>query len=220
MSDAVTTRASNPLLSRLGRLLEGVLNRAVDLDPDTRARLGDLEGRAITLDLGGGRTTGPALRIAVDCARLRVGPAFEGASALRVTSTLGGLLGIALARGREGALTPGALQISGDAELARRLEQVATRFAPDVDELFARAFGDVAGFRIARALRAALSWARTSARSLAGDVAEFLSEEGRDVVARAELEQFLDDVDGLRERSDRLEARVRRLQASSGAPRA
>jgi len=202
----------NPLLAVLGRALESVLNRAIDLDPDTRGRLDALDGRAVTLDLAGasGRAA-PALRIAVDAGRLRVGPAFEGDSALRVSATPGSLIGLALARGRDGALPPGRVSIAGDAELARRLEQLATRYAPDLDAAFARVFGDVAGFQIARAFRGAFAWSRKSAASLARDTAEFLTEEGRDLVARAELDTFLDDVDTLRERADRVAARVQRI---------
>ena len=78
-------RRPNPLLGVLGRALESVLNRAIDLDPDTRARLDDLDGRAVTLDLAGSSgQMAPALRLAVEAGRLRVGPAFEGDSALRV----------------------------------------------------------------------------------------------------------------------------------------
>ncbi|WP_395680209.1 SCP2 domain-containing protein [Dokdonella sp.] len=214
------SRRPNPLLAVLGRALETVLNRALDLDPDTRDRLAALDGRAVTLDLAGssGRMA-PALRIAVEAGRLRVGPAFEGDSALRVSATPGSLIGLALARGRDGALPPGRVAIAGDAELARRLEQIASRYAPDFDAAFARVFGDVAGFQIARAFRGAFAWSRKSAQALARDTAEFLTEESRDLVARAELDTFLDDVDALRERADRFAARVQRL-AQHGRARA
>lgn len=208
-------RAPNPLLAVLGRVLEAALNRALDLDPDTQARVAALDGRALTLDFKG---TPWSMRIAVEHARLAIGPAFGGASALRVAATPGALL--ALAWARDGGIVPGRVEIAGDAELARRLEQIATRFAPDIDEAFARAFGDVAGFQIARMLRRALAWSSASARTLAQDTAEFLTEEGRDLIAKPELENFLDEVDSVRERADRLNARVRRIAAQRGKPRA
>lgn len=203
-------RAPNPLLAMLGRGLEAALNRVVDLDPETRARLRALDGRALTLDFKG---AAPAMRLAVADDRLRIGPAFVGESALRVAATPGALLSLALSRGTDGSLAPGRVEIAGDAELARRLEQIATRFAPDFDEAFARVFGDVLGFQIARGIRQALAWSRRSVHSFAQDAAEYLTEESRDLVARPELEQFLDEVDGLRERADRLDARVRRIAA-------
>jgi ubiquinone biosynthesis protein UbiJ len=210
-------RRPRPLLALLGRALEAALDRMIDLDPETRAALRALDGRAVTVEFRG---TPLAMRIAVEGDRLAIGPAFAGDSALRVAASPAALLGLALARGREGAVTPGSIDIAGDAELARRIERIATRFAPDFDEAFARVFGDVAGFRIARGLRRALQGARDGARSFARDAAEFLTEEGRDLVAKAELDTFLDEVDALRERADRLEARVHRLAAQSGKPAA
>jgi ubiquinone biosynthesis protein UbiJ len=207
-------RTPNPLLHMLGRMLEAALNRILALDRDTQTRIAALDGRAITLDF---KSALPAMRIAVSGDRLRIGPAFAGDSALRVAATPGSLLSLALARGKDAALPPGRVEIAGDAELARRLEQLATRFAPDFDEAFARVFGDVLGFQVARAIRGGLAWSRTSAHAFAQDAAEFLTEEGRDLVAKAELESFLDDVDALREHADRLDARVRRLVARGPA---
>ena len=209
-------RKPNPVLAVLGRALESALNRLVDLDPETRSALRALDGRAITLDF---RSTPLAMRIAVDGARLAIGPAFGGESALRVMATPSALLALALSRGRDDATTPGRVDVAGDADLARRLERIARKFEPDFDEAFARAFGDVAGFQIARGVRRALATVRDGARAFAEDTAEYLSEEGRVIVPKAEVDVFLDDVDALRERTDRLEARVKRL-AARGKPAA
>jgi ubiquinone biosynthesis accessory factor UbiJ len=215
MPEAIPTparRTANPVLAILGRALETALNRVIELDPDTRGRLGVLAGRAITIDF---RDAFPSMRLSVEGDRLCVGPAFAGDSALRVAASPASFVALAMARGKE--MTPGRIDISGDAELARRLEQIASRFEPDFDEAFARVFGDVLGFQIARGVRRALQWSAKSARAFARDTAEFLTEEGRDLVARPELEQFLDDVDALRERTDRLESRLRRLASARAA---
>jgi ubiquinone biosynthesis protein UbiJ len=205
-------RTANPVLAILGRTLEAALNRIVELDPQTRDQLGALDGRAITIDFRGAL---PSMRMTVDGDRLCIGPAFEGDSALHVAASPASFLSLALARGKE--MTPGRIDISGDAELARRLERIATRFEPDFDEAFARVFGDVLGFQIARGVRRALDWSVNSARAFARDTAEFLTEEGRDLVAKPELEQFLDEVDALRERADRLESRLRRIASARAA---
>jgi ubiquinone biosynthesis protein UbiJ len=210
-----TSRQPNPVLAVFGRALEAALNRLVDLDPETRTALQALDGRAITLTF---RDTPLAMRIAVAGERLTIGPTFAGDSALRVAATPFALVALALARGRDEGFTPGKIEIAGDADLARRIERIASRFAPDFDEAFARAFGDVAGFQIARAVRNALAGARSAARALARDSATFLTEESRDLVAKAELDAFLDEVDEMRERADRIEARMRRLVAAGGKP--
>ena len=215
--DTATKRSPNPILRVLGRGLETALNHALSLDADTRKDLGTLDGRALRIDFRG---TGMAMRMAVDGQRLVVGPAFAGDNQLRVSATPGSLIGMAAARLRgdgDGGLPPGQVEIAGDAELARRLERLATRFEPDIDEAFARAFGDVIGFQIARAFRRGFAFARESASSLVRDTADYLVEESRDLIARSEMEEFLDDVDTLRERGDRLEARIQRLVAARRA---
>lgn len=209
MSDASAgPRVPNPVLAVFGRALETALNRLVDLDADASIRLAALDGRAVALDL---RDTALSLRIAVEGGRLRVGPSFEAASALRIAATPASLLALAFARGDDDALAPGRVEVAGDAELARRLERLARDFAPDFDAAFTRAFGDVAGFQVASGVRRSLGWLRRSAHATARDATEFLSEETGDIVARAELERFLDEVDTLRERADRLAARVQRI---------
>lgn len=196
-----------PLRVLAGRAMESALNRAVDLDPDTRTRLDKLDGRSVQVHLSGPDL---ALRISVQQGRLRVGPPEKGGS-LRVTASPGSLLAMALRRDEDG-VAPGKVDIAGDAELARRLERLARQYAPDVEEAFARTFGDVIGVPLARALRDALAHARETVSHLTEDGADWLRDEGRVAVAPGEMDIFLDGVDAVRERTERAEARFVRLE--------
>jgi len=77
-------RRPNPILARLGTLLEIALNRALALDQETRQRLAALDGRAVSISFTG---TPLALRLTVERDILRVGPAFAGDSALRLAAS-------------------------------------------------------------------------------------------------------------------------------------
>jgi ubiquinone biosynthesis protein UbiJ len=206
-------RQPNPLLAALGRALEAVLNRALALDAQARAQLDSLDGRRIGITLHG---TPLALAIDVRDGCLRVGPHWQAPGDLELRAGPGSLLAFALRRGEGGGATPGRVEIAGDAELARRCERLLRDYAPDVEEAFARTFGDVAGVPLARALRGAFDWSRESAQAFARDGADFLRDETRDLVAAAELDAFLDDVDALRERVGRLAARIERFSARGG----
>jgi len=208
-----------------GRALEAALNRAIALDPDTRDALPPLDGRSVVLALtGGGAAAEPlALRLTVDGTRLRVGPADPAATPdLAVRSTLGGVVSFGLrnvlprllgtAPEDADALPVGRMRIEGDADLARRLQRLAERFDPDWQKPFADVFGDVLGVQIANGVAAALRGAREGGRRFAGAAAEYVTEESRDVVPRAELDAFLDDVDALRDDAARMAARIARLQ--------
>jgi len=160
-----------------GTALQLTLNRALALDPDTRSALAALDGRHIALTL---ESPALAMRIGVDGERLTVGPVDpQQEPDLAVRSTLGGVLAQLpfLANARRGGDAPaGRVKVSGDAELARRLQQLATRFDPDWQQPFVRVFGE------------------------------------RDVVPRAELDAFHDDVDVMRDDVERLAVRVQRLR--------
>lgn len=198
-----------------GRALETALNRALALDPDTRAALAPLEGRRIQLTL---ESPPLAMEIRVGGGELQVGPVSEIHEAdLAVRSSLGGLLSQLPFLRRDHGAPVGKVRISGDAELARRMQQLAERFDPDWQQPFTAVFGEVIGVQVAQAARAALRQARDGAQRLAETTAEFLTEESRDVVGRAELNAFHDDVDSVRDGVERLAARVQRLLASRGA---
>ena len=214
----MTAPAPRPLLPRplrviAGRALETALNHVLSLDPDTVQRLSALDGRSVQLHL-----EGPALTLAITVheGRLKVGPGRED-SHLRVRATPGSLLAMALRRDDEG-VAPGKVDIAGDAELARRLEKLASKFAPDFEEAFTRTFGDVLGVPLAQAIAKGLRHARQSAGHFTEDGADWLRDEARLTPAMGEVDDFLDGVDALRERTERLEARLARLrQRARGA---
>lgn len=198
-----------------GRALERALARALELDPDTRAALGPLNGRRLVLRL---ESPPLALQLTVRDCQLKVGPVEDGGEPdLAVRTTLGGLLSqLPGLRAGEGAPV-GRMRIEGDAELARRVQAMARGFDPDWEKPFADVFGDVVGVQIARGLAGALRQAKVTGEALARSAAEYVTEESRDAVARAELEAFHEDVDTLRDDVERLDARVRRLRAASGS---
>src|SRR5215469_9243070 len=158
-----------PLRQLAGRALETALNHVVSLDPDTQAKLATLDGRSVQLQLRG---LDLALAVTVAHDRLKVGPAPES-SDLRVAATPGSLLSMLLRRHSD-TVAPGKVDIAGDAELARRLEKLASGFAPDFEEAFTRTFGDVLGVPIAKAVRDGLVHVRDTATHLSEDGAAWL----------------------------------------------
>jgi ubiquinone biosynthesis accessory factor UbiJ len=207
-------RPPNPLLAPLGRALERALNRGLALDPDTRRALQPLDGRQIVLTLDAPRL---ALALTVDGERLQVGPADAVADPdLSLAASAGALLAQLLPR-RDGAAPVGRLKISGDAELAQRLQKLAAGFEPDFEAAFAGVFGDVVGVQVARALRQGLARGSESARRFARDAADYVSEERGDVATRVEQSVFFDQVDALRDDVDRLAARIARLRDAGTA---
>ena len=201
------------LKSYMGALLEALLNETIALDPDLPGELAALDGRSITLTWNGPEWS---LRIAVDGSKLRVGPAQTEASDVSLRTTLGGLIGL-LRPSASDSLPAGRVQISGDAELMRRIEKLSRRFDPDWESAFAARLGPIFGPQVARHLREAFNWLRDSARGLAESGAEYVQEESRDVAAGHEIDGFGEDVERLRDDVERFEARIQRLARNVAA---
>ena len=202
----------HPLRKLGGLALTLALNRLVALDPDTREAIDKLEGRRIGVHLRGPEI---AFSIAARNGTLQIEPppnAGDDGSAndFEVNATPGSLLALAL--GRDGDVRPtGKVEIAGDAELAHRVQKLARDYKPDFEAAFATVFGEVTGTAIARALHDAAKWAGQGARHFRDDTVDWLRDEARLTVPHAEMNAFLDDVDGLRERTERLATRVKNL---------
>lgn len=196
-----TPRWPAPLL----RLVDGALNRLLSLDSAAAGAIAGLEGRKIALQL---KPWPAPMQIAVVDGRLVASDA--QAPDLAVSATPGALLALAAERGGF-ELPAGRIDISGDADLARRVQKLVSQLDPDWDRPFAQFFGEVAGHQIAKGLRGALAWGRATAKAMMQNSAEYLREESRDLVAPGEMADFVDEVDRTRDDVERLEARIQRL---------
>ena len=192
-----------------GRVLQEALNRTLRLDPASAGKLQALEGRRIEAVL-----QAPDIALAVDVrdGLLVVGPVDATREPdIGFKGKLAGLLQ-SLPMFAQGKAPIGAMRISGDVELARLLQNLLKDFDPDWQEPFVKAFGPILGPQAAKFMREAFVHARNAAGNLARSGAEYATEEARVVVGKAELEDFLSQVDDIRQRGDRLQARVDRLK--------
>lgn len=196
-------------------LLQAAINRLLALDPDSRARLAELDGRVIRLRLRLGHEENGEAALELD-----VRPTTTGGVRLRAPDagpadvTISGNPA-AFGRVLFGEALPSAeaaLDLRGDVELGKRFEQILKRLDMDWEEGLARIFGDVVAHQLGRAARALRVQLETIARRLACDLGEYLREEARIAAPRERVEAFLQAVDRLRADTDRLEKRLERLR--------
>lgn len=195
-----------------GRLLQEVLNRVLKLDPASVEKLLALEGRRIELHL---QAPDVALAVEVRDQSLVVGPINQDQEPdISFKTKLSGLLN-SLPMFSEGKSAVGAMRISGDVELARLLQNLAKEFDPDWQEPFVKTLGPVFGPQVAKILKEGFRHAKVSAHNFMQSGAEYMTEEARVVVSKAELNDFNAQVDKIRQRGDRLQARVDQLLKSA-----
>jgi ubiquinone biosynthesis protein UbiJ len=104
------------------------------------------------------------------------------------------------------------VQIRGDAEIANLYRELFTAARPDLEEELSRWVGDLPARHLSQLAKSVRTWARRARRTAGENMAEYLQEEGRDLVTKTEMQEFLSGVDGVRDGVDRLEARLKSIE--------
>ncbi|HZF25798.1 MAG TPA: SCP2 sterol-binding domain-containing protein [Steroidobacteraceae bacterium] len=187
--------------------LAGLLNRNVAMSTRAQELVQRLEARSLAIQVEGLPLNVVA---SIQSGRLALTNESDAAADATVSGTPLTLLSLAGADARV-RLRSSAVTIDGDAEIAEAFQELLRAVRPDFEEELSRHVGDVAAHQVGNTVRGFTGWGRKAAQTFAANVGEYLQEEGRDLVTRTEMDEFLAEVDQLREAADRLEARMTRL---------
>jgi ubiquinone biosynthesis protein UbiJ len=187
---------------------EALLNRSIDSSARAALLASGLEGTSLQIDVDG------IIRVRLKCQRgkLALLTGDDSAADAVISGSLPALLQLLKAAAPRGLAKPAA-QIRGDAEIADRYRELIALARPDPEEELSRWIGDLPARRVSQFASGALEWARRARHTAGMNIAEYLQEEGRDLVNRTELEEFLRGVDELRDTADRVGTRLGRLEA-------
>lgn len=191
-------------------VVEAGLNRALALDPEVADRLRKLDGRVIAVTISGWDQTVFAVPV-VD--RLQLSVFWPDEPDVRLSGRLGDFARLAASGAdKQAELLSGGVRIEGDAVLAQRFAEVFEALDIDLEAPLERMFGPIAAHRIGETARRFFGWGREAMKTLGDDTIEFLREETGDLVHGDDVNDWMDAVDDLRTGTDRLEARIRRLE--------
>ncbi|WP_341708543.1 SCP2 sterol-binding domain-containing protein [Halopseudomonas sp.] len=125
---------------------------------------------------------------------------------LHATSAL--LARLLVSSDRKALLQEPEVELVGDSQLLVTLQNIMADLQLDGEAELARWLGPVAGHAIGSVLRRSHQWGRESRASLRQTLAEYLTEESRQLVGQAEARARAEQLHELRLQLDRLEARV------------
>jgi ubiquinone biosynthesis accessory factor UbiJ len=187
---------------------EALLNRSIDGSAQAAALAQRLQGTSLQVDIEGITR----IRASTDRGRLLLMAGDDSAADATISGSPPALLQL-LKGGTPRQPGKPTAQIRGDAEIANQYRELFMLARPDPEEELSRWIGDFPARRLSQFAKDALQFARHVRRTAGENIAEYLQEEGRDLVNKTELEEFLRGVDELRETADRIEARLGRLEA-------
>ena len=195
--------------------LETAINAYLRLDPDHEKQLAALRGNTVGIILGSfGITDGVSSRrnteiyFTVTAGGIRVHEQAP-APADAIIRTPSPLTLLQLIRSQHFTEET---TIDGDSDVARRWQTLLRDIDIDWEEHLSRIVGDVAAHQLANTARASLNWGRNTANTLLQNMSEYLQYEHNDLPSRYVIERFLDAVDTLQADTERLAARIERLQ--------
>lgn len=190
--------------------LERMANRALHYAPLTRLQLQKLQGKSFGIELQ--RPAFPLL-ISVTRKGLLFQSHWEGSADVSIRGPA-----VALLRQlRQDDTTPAALmrggiEIEGDQQLAQQFVKVLKDLDIDLESALGDLIGDLAAHQVTEIARTGLDWLGRAGKTLLQQSRNFLAEERNVVITPRQHARFRDDVEALREDTDRLEARIRQLQ--------
>lgn len=111
------------------------------------------------------------------------------------------------------------MHISGESELAAALGKILQQLHWDAEEDLSRLIGDVAVNRLSQLGQAVFGTRGLLLKNLSENLVEHWTEEQPLIARKQQIQQFINDVDTLRDDAERLEKRISRLQSTLTTPK-
>jgi ubiquinone biosynthesis accessory factor UbiJ len=189
--------------------LQPLVDREVAGSPRARELLAQLDGRRMRISA---RHTPWQLLLHAEGGQLRLQRDATTPADVELSGSPLALLAM-LREEPAAVIRRGDAALTGDAETGQRFQELAQLLRPDLEAAMAGVIGDIPARGIGSFLGSAIGYGRRSVATQAQNLGEYLTHEKRVLVSQAEARQFLEEVDALREHTDRLAARVARLEA-------
>lgn len=190
------------LLIPLIKTIEAAFNRYLSLDADASGYLQPLLGKVVQTEVSG---LGITLVFIFTEQRVEVCEGFGAEADVVIRGAPVSLASVA--SGRVGLMQSG-IEIEGDVDTANRFSRMLERIDIDWEEHVAAVTGDKPAHFLGRLKRGATDWMRQSKGDMERNIANYLRDETRHLPHQWEMDEFVDEVDGIRDRVDQLLQKV------------
>ena len=196
------------MTGRIIKQFEGVLNRALKLDPETRSDLAELSGRVLALEI---LNTGLILHLIPALEGVRLESDFSGEANVTIRGTPVNLIAYLMSTSGKADGFTGRLEIIGDVGLAQDFQSLIKNVDLDWEEFLSQWLGDTLAHKMGNIFRSSVSFVRNTKHTLELDVSEYLRYEKELLPEKNEVEEYITAIDDLRNDAERLHMRISKL---------
>lgn len=188
--------------------LETAFNQVLQLDPVSFAALERFDGKIIALELRG---TGLTLFLLPERDGIRVMSCLDDTPDTLISGTPLALAELSFGDARR-VLFAGDVTISGDVDTGQAFKRLLDNLDIDWEEHLSRLSGDVVAHHLGDLFRGLQHWGQQARQVIGRNLTEYLQQESQQLVTHELVDEFIGEVDSLRDDSERLQARIALLQ--------
>ena len=187
---------------------ETAFNQYLLLDPEVLKKFSGMEGKIIAIDILG---LNQKLYLFPGEDGIMIMSDFDGEADTVLAGSPTALARLSLLKNAAPVLFSGEVKISGDVRLGSQFKKILAQINIDWEEILSNYAGDMVAHKVGNIAHEFSAWFKRGKQSMYMDVSEYLTEESLMSPANAEINKFINDVDRLREGTDRLQVKINKL---------
>lgn len=192
------------MIASLNTLIVSSFNRYLDCDPERAQALENINDKILSITIKEANFT---LIMQVQNARFFEADLSQQIDASIIVS-MHVLSGKMRGQDQNQLLKDGIIEIQGDSHVASVFNKVMNEIEIDWQDVISKYTGDIVARQITTGAKSVASVLRRLGDNLRLDVRDYLQDDLQIAVTESEVEHFVEQVDDLRARTDRLEARL------------
>ncbi len=195
--------------------MQTAFSRYIELDTDSNSRLAKLRGKVVCFQIEGIDLPIWFIFNEAGVNETDVEVVEDFGDTADATIAGGPFSLLALATGRR-SIFDGDVKISGDTDTAQKFSRCLNEIDIDWEEHLSRLTGDAVAHQVGRFSRGVSQWFTERSDAMQENTAHYLRDEAEQLPHSWELEEFVEQVDDLRDRVELLESRVKATVSPGG----
>lgn len=189
--------------------LESAINTILQSDPVTCQALQRLTGRIIQIEI---TDFSQSIYIIPFNAGVQLQAHIEGTADVTLSGASSRLMQLLTSENKAEHFFGNGISVIGETSLANQFQGLLANTRTDWESLLANCIGDLAAHQLSEFTQSQLSTFQRISHSFSENIHEYIQEEAQWLPTRPEACAFMEDVDDLKERTERLTARINALQ--------